>query len=326
MIQRILVPVDGSPFAEQAIPVATGLARRLGARLEFALVHDTLTVVSTLNVGAFALPSNARLPSEELEPEERSRAAYLHKLGEQVAPVADVPVTVTLLSGPVTETLAEHANDRADLVVMTTHARGLLSRFWLGSVADGLVRELKKPVLLIKPSDTGGQSDVGSNEVNAGRFRRVLVPMDNSLASESILKPLLDLLASEAQVTCTLLLARTLVFPVPMPLPGVGPIGTTAINTPTVDDGSLNRVAKSMIQHFQVETRVAVGGDPASVILAEAERLGADLIAMATHGHGGLRRLVLGSVAHKVMRRAGAPVLLFRPTEPSQIALRLERR
>jgi nucleotide-binding universal stress UspA family protein len=326
MIQRILVPVDGSPLAEQAIPVATALARRLGAQLEFALVLDSLTVVSTLNVGAFALPSNARLPSEELEPEERSKAAYLRQLGKQVAPVADVPVTVTLLSGPVTDTLAEHANDRADLVVMTTRARGMLSRFWLGSVADGLVRELKKPVLLIKASDTAGPSDVVSNEDTAGRFRRVLIPLDTSPASESILAPLIDLLASEAHVTCTLLLARTVVFPAPMPLPGVGPLGIAAPANPSVDAGSLNRVAKSMIQHFQVETRVAVGGDPASVILAEAERLGADLIAMATHGPGGLRRLVLGSVADKVMRRARATVLLFRPPEHSQIALRLEKR
>jgi nucleotide-binding universal stress UspA family protein len=326
MIQSILVPVDGSPFAEQAIPVATGLAGRLGAQLEFALVRDSLTVVSTLNVGAFALPSNARLPSEELEPEARSRAAYLHQLGKQVASVTDVPVRVTLLSGPVIETLAEHANERADLVVMTTHARGVFSRFWLGSVADGLVRELKKPLLLIKPSDTGGPSDVASNGANAGRFRRVLVPLDNSPASESILKPLVDLLASEAHVTCTLLLARTAVFPAPMPLPGVGPIGTAAMNNPAVDAKSLNRVAKSMIQHFRVETRVAVGGDPASVILAEAERIGAELIAMATHGRGGLRRLVLGSVADKVMRRAGATVLLFRPTEHSKIAPRLEKR
>ena len=320
MIQRILVPVDGSPFAEQAIPMATGLARRLGARLEFALVHDSLTVVSTLNVGGFALPSNARLPSEELEPEEQSRTAYLRQLGKQVAQAADVPVTVTLLSGPISETLAEHANERADLVVMTTHARGLLSRFWLGSVADGLVRELKQPILLIKPSDSDGAPDVTSNQATAGRFRRVLVPLDHSCASETILTPLIDLLGGEAEVACTLLLARTLASPTPLhPLPGVGLIAAPAINGPTVDTGYLNRVAKRLIQQFHVETRVAVGGQPASVILAEAEQLGADLIAMATHGSGGLRRFVLGSVADKVRRRTAATVLLFRPRDCGEL-------
>ncbi|MEX2282722.1 MAG: universal stress protein [Gemmatimonadota bacterium] len=284
MIQRILVPVDGSPFAEQAIPLATGLAGRLGARLEFALVHDSLMVVSTLNVGAFALPTNTRLASVEIEPQAASRAAYVRQLGEQVAQVAGVPVKDTLLSGPVVETLAEHANERADLVVMTTHARGALGRFWLGSVADGLVHELKKPVLLIKPSDPDGRFNVASNEAAAGRFRRVLVPLDGSRASESIITPLIDLLAGEAGVTCTLLLSRT-----------------------------LDRVAKRLIPQFQVETRVVVGGHEAGVILAEARQLGVDLIAMATHGDGGIRRFVLGNVADKVMRGAGAAVLLFRP-------------
>jgi nucleotide-binding universal stress UspA family protein len=64
---------------------------------------------------------------------------------------------------------------------------------------------------------------------------------------------------------------------------------------------------------FAVNTRVASHERPAAAILADASVHGADLIALATHGRGGLKRLALGSVADKVVRGANAAVMAYRP-------------
>jgi len=70
----------------------------------------------------------------------------------------------------------------------------------------------------------------------------------------------------------------------------------------------------------RVEGRVR-RGNPADEIVAAARETGADIIAMSTHGRGGLGRLVFGSVAQAVLRHVDIPVLLMRATE-AQVAKR----
>jgi nucleotide-binding universal stress UspA family protein len=76
--------------------------------------------------------------------------------------------------------------------------------------------------------------------------------------------------------------------------------------------------ARLRARSFTVHTRVVAGERPANAILDDATLHGADLIALATRGRGGLKRLVLGSVADKVLRGTGTAVLTYRPTEASQ--------
>ena len=76
----------------------------------------------------------------------------------------------------------------------------------------------------------------------------------------------------------------------------------------------LERVAERLrAEDVVVSTRVIIADHPASAILNDAREHGADLIMMATHGRGGLARLLIGSVADKVLRGADSPVLLFQP-------------
>ena len=65
---------------------------------------------------------------------------------------------------------------------------------------------------------------------------------------------------------------------------------------------------------FRVTTSVAVDAQPGHGVLSEADAVGSDVIAMATHGRTGLSRAILGSAADKVLRGTHAPLLLFRPT------------
>jgi nucleotide-binding universal stress UspA family protein len=285
MFQSLLVPLDGSPFGEQALPLAQEIARRSGAAVEVAHVHDPV--------------ADRLLTYYTLDPRvKESERAYLRS---QAGPPAALPggsATSALLNGPVVDALREHAAAiHADLVVMTTHGRGPLSRFWLGSVADQLVRHLSIPILLVRPRDAPPDPQ-GEKPV----LRRVLVPLDGSALAEQILEPALALVE--------LMGAKCCLFRV------VEPVGKPATLNRRQEDARayLEQVAQPyQARSLPVHTRVAVHSHPAAAILDEAQALRIDLIALATHGRGGLKRLLLGSVADKVLRGASIPVLVRRP-------------
>src|SRR5205823_5964004 len=113
---------------------------------------------------------------------------YLAGVVKRLREMAPVVVTSSVLEGPVTEAIEEHARATGtDLIVMTTHGRGALSRFWLGSVADDLVRRLSVPVLLLRPSEKGPAPAALPG------FRHVLIPLDGTALAEQALEPALQL-------------------------------------------------------------------------------------------------------------------------------------
>src|SRR5262245_61440702 len=171
--QAILVPLDGSEFGERAIPLAIDLAQRNNARLELAMVHQPLQSFAT----AMEMPE----VGAEYEAEARRRELeYLDQTAHRVATRDKIPVGSKLLQGAVAEALESHAHLAGiDLVVMSTHGRGAMGRFWLGSVADRLIRRLHVPVLVVRPS---WQEDAPDAEI-----RRMVVPLDGSALAETIL-------------------------------------------------------------------------------------------------------------------------------------------
>jgi nucleotide-binding universal stress UspA family protein len=120
MYRSLLVPLDGSPSAEQALPLALGIARRAGAGLN---------VVSVLV--PFPPTYEGRAPvTNPLEAEARGSArAYLDAVVQRIAAASPVPTTATLLDGPVAEALYRHASTTGvDLVVMTVIGAGPWTR------------------------------------------------------------------------------------------------------------------------------------------------------------------------------------------------------
>jgi nucleotide-binding universal stress UspA family protein len=309
MYRNILVPLDGSRFAEHALPLALGVARRSGARLLLAHVRpaDAVEGLSAFYpmVGGAAEASRSYL------------ARVTERVTATVAPASvPVPVDPVSLQGPVAAALHERAvASGTDLVVMATHGHGPLSRLWLGSVADELVRRLPMPLLLVRPGDL----DVDlSPETTVGQ---VLVPLDGSPRAESILEPATALGALwEAQYV----LAR--VIP-PVPILGLDLGGYAAGGLDLAETeyrqadahAYLEGVAERLrSRSLRVRTSVVVDKHPVRGILDAAQSHGADLIALSTRGRGGLKRLLLGSVADKVIRAATTPVLVCRP--PNQKA------
>jgi nucleotide-binding universal stress UspA family protein len=132
--------------------------------------------------------------------------------------VADIAPSSALLDGPVPDAINRYAAATgADLLVMTTHGRGPLARFWLGSVADALVRQASVPILLVPPK--GAAPDLAQTPV----IRRVLIPLDGSELAEQVLEPALALGAA-TQTEYTLLRVVTLATP-PSYDPAGGRIG-----------------------------------------------------------------------------------------------------
>ena len=303
MYRALLVPLDGSSFAEQALPLAAELAARSGAVLHIVLVHHSIALVPGPGEPVVFHPAVD-------DATRREEQEYLAAVSAPLGGAGAFRVVTRLLDGPVTESIADYARNSAiDLVVLTTHGRGVLSRFWIGSVADRLVRQLEQPMLLVRPHASRGAP-------SAAMLRRVLIPLDGSPLAATVLQPatsLGELLGAEF----TLFRAVVLAPPVVLPFPGViiPPEATATTTTQQLDATRyLHDVAHQLrLKGLEVATAVEVTGDPVAAIAEYAEHHAADLIALATHGYGGATRFLLGSVADKLLRTATVPLLVWRP-------------
>src|SRR5437763_15520289 len=123
MIQSILVPLDGSAFGEQALPLAAAIAKASEAALHLVHVHVPEEVM-------FAEPM-LFVPPEAVKNEEQQQHRYLSQVARRLATELPAAPTTAVLEGPVIDGIEKHAREvQADLVVMTTHGRGPLSRAW----------------------------------------------------------------------------------------------------------------------------------------------------------------------------------------------------
>ncbi|HEX6104684.1 MAG TPA: universal stress protein [Gemmatimonadales bacterium] len=312
MLRRILVPLDGSAFAEDALPLALHLARRHEAHLELARVFEPPAPVSQ---GAGA---PVRDPTFDLE---RRRAArdYLDVVRGRMDGADRARVGTVLIEGDTVDALLARVEARhIDLVVMTTHARGGVGRAWLGSVADGLVRRSVTPVLTLRPRANGSPPEHRTAyphvpvSVHPG-FGHVLLPLDGSTAGEAMIEHAVGVAGDEG-VRYTLLRVLTAEeSPLRAILPRHGETPSSRTQRATVE-ATLEAGAEALRRRgLDARAQVITDDAPARGILAYAGEHGVDLIAMTTRSSGGLERLLLGSVADEVLRGWHGPLLLRHP-------------
>lgn len=313
MFRSILVPLDGSNFAEQALPLAASLARRSSAVLRL------VRVIPPLADYFFWAP----MPGDTLETELRNihRIEAQNYLNDVCRRVHEAGAVTTVgdvieenLELSVSESIGAQIEKKgADLVVLTSHGRGAVARFWLGSVADKLVRSLTIPVLLIRPSESSAPPDLKREAT----LKHILLALDGTSMAERIVEPALALSkAMGADFT----LIRAIRPAWPFASQATEAASAIWAGAQTID-GEQRRNAQnyldSVAQRLRsegvvVQTRVRLAEQPANAILEEAAAVGADLIALETHGRSGLSRLLLGSVADKVVRGSSHPVLVCR--------------
>lgn len=289
MLPSILVPLDRSAFAEQALPLAAAIARRARARLELVQVH---ALYAMADAAASWCPYDPRQDAER----EREERLYLEGVARSLSARIPVEVATAVLPGSAAtpETVADSLIERVHagkccLAAMATHAPGPFSRFWLGSVADEMVRRCPVPVLLVRP----GEETAGPAAEPA--LGTVLVPLDGSPLAECALAPAIGL--------ARLMGARLTLFR------AVEVGGEAKAEAEAYLEEVAGRVREPGLE---VRRQAETARHASEAILAAARRERAGLVALATHGRSGFARLLAGSVADEVVRNARLPVLACR--------------
>ncbi len=295
-MRLILVPLDSSPFAEHAIAPALDLARRHGARVELVGVHQPSL---PLTGGEWAMVYDQRYDQE-------IRARLGQYLDETAARLRGehpgVAIEARLLDGVPVRRIADHARTSgADLVVITSHGRTGPGRWLLGSVADGLVRSLLLPVLVVRLAKDGTPP--------ALPFRRLVVALDGTPESEAAV-PVAVRFFGHADATITLLHVVPPLHPVLRMLASPEEFERDSEEQQAASKAYLRDAAARGAHLAPLETALTVDLHPAHGIVEYAEEHAADLLVLSTHGRGPVGRAFLGSVADKVVRSATIPVLL----------------
>lgn len=211
-------------------------------------------------------------------------STYLSEARNRLGAPAD-RVECHALVGPIAPTIERIAGERhADLIALRTSAREGLSYLFFGSTASEVLSGTSVPLLLLGPG-------VARRE-GIAPLRKVLVPLDGSETGAAVL-PVAVRLAKPLGAAVTLFHARS----------AEGPVA------------SLEPFQARFVEAGIPCETASAEGDPAERILDHARAHGFDLVAMATHGLSGMRRLLLGSVAEAVLHNAPCPVLLTRPAE-----------
>ena len=295
-LKRVLVPLDRSPLAEQAIERAIRIADASHAALDFVLVHK----------GYLRLDGGGAWAGER---------RYLDGIVAAVSARASVPVTHAVLTGETADAICRRIEEvGADLVVMTSHGRTGVSRAWLGSVADGVIRQSLVPVLVLRATESSSQHGEAPP--------RLLVLLDGSLHAADVLPIAVNVGAAIG--------ARLSLLRVVEPAAAIAPTGDTRFDyvPPIIDHGATRQIADDATAQLantaravsdamsaDVEFEVVVSANVAQAILDFVRARGIDVIAMSTHSRG-LSRMLVGSVTDKILRGSGLPMLVYRPLGP----------
>ena len=285
MVERILVPLDGSELAETVLPYAEHLATRSGAELRLLSVTETEAGRTEANT-------------------------YLTALREQMAGRA-VEASVSIAPGEAAATILAEADAwRVDLIAMSTHGRSGVLRWVFGSVADKVMHATTRPLLLVRARPRKDRPAVVSIE-------RILVPLDGSELSLSVL-PYVEELAKSLGASLVLFNA---VIPLDIyPAAEMSPVQVGGV----LDDllaqarSFLAEVEKEVEGRGVKARSVVTVGFPVDETVRVAQEVGAGLLAVATHGRSGVNRWVMGSVADGIVRRSALPCLMVRPQGAAQ--------
>ncbi len=299
MFQSILVPLDGSEFGERALPLASRLARASSAPIRLVHVHVPHMRDGVVSNTPYAWEGAAMEEYDRKGAEEES--LYLTQVADRIRPDTGTDVSTSLLEGEIANALDRYAQEGdAGLVVMSTHGRTGVKRAWLGSRADELIHQTHLPLFLVPPEHQGAPTP---SEVS-----HLLVSLDGTEFGEQILEPAIDL----ARVTGA---RMTLVHVVSNKSAGGSRFPTLNLSERrSRAQDYLDQVAnRARGDVAEVDTLVVIDDKPAQGILHAAEDVGADCIALATHGYKHIKRAILGSVADQVLRESERPILLKRP-------------
>ena len=291
MYTKILVPLDGSRTADQVLPYARFFAKKLNARVELLLVFETLHARYNGLVAA-------------------ERKIIIDHLTE-VADSFPEALTVDCIAdaGDPAEVIVQRAAAGDEtLVAIATHGRSGVQRWLLGSVADKVLHLTPNHLLLVRAI----KEMKAAEEVS---LKRVFVALDGSLLAEKILPRVVEL-AKHMHLEVVLVRVWS--------LPSTASLGSEGYGMPNFEhlteeitqeakrylEGKVRQLKK---EGLESASSVLLEGNAAQEIINFAKQTPESLPVICTHGRSGLNRLVLGSVADRVVRYSGSPVLVIPP-------------
>jgi nucleotide-binding universal stress UspA family protein len=296
---RALIPLDGTKLSESAMSVLPFI-KLLG--------FDAVRLVSVWE-SAWEETESGRDDAELSEVAEKGRTyldAYLNQQAENVRQHGFEPEIVVRVGRPAEEIL--EAAGGVDLILIATHGRSGLARWWLGSVADQVIRESKCPVLVIGPNV--------KVDIEHYNVKRILLPLDGSETAEQAL-PLASWIS---RVTgAELEVVRAMSLTAVAYDPGVSMYSGELVTA--MEDSVkayLEKLGRSL-EGLNARTTMLIG-TPGEQLLQYEEENDVDLVVATTHGRSGLKRAALGSVTDRLLH-GSSPVLVLRPDEEESSAL-----
>ncbi len=316
MYSRILTPLDGSDLSEQVLPYARALASRLS-------LPTTLLMAIEPGHPSIGQALNPFLHSHETETHRSGHAEnYLASVAARLGGAGVSTSTIVPRGEPGVTIVDEAGRDPGTLIAMASHGRSGVARWWMGSVADRVLHTASNPLLLVRSQPHHGAGQESAPE-------RLIVPVDGSEIAEEVLPhiaylasaltipvELVQVTISEAEYYQAMSMGLR-VLPPTLPsfqsfsdrLEGEAQEYLSDVKTRLTQQGVAN-----------VEARL-LQGSPAECIVDLATASANSLVAMTTHGRSGVGRMILGSVAERVVRQSGGPVLLVRASHSTEIPL-----
>ncbi len=302
MFTEILVPLDGGRLAEDAIPIAAAIAERHGARLHFVAVSIPASgwlsgIGLSPEVPLTDLRDIDRITRTELE-------NYLSRWATNVGQTDNLVIRPTLLDGtePVGDQLLAYCDrHRINLIVMHTHARNVVGKMWLGSVADALLHRSGIPCLLLR----GPAGNATRQKLIPINPHRILVPLDGSSEAELAME---FALASARPGVTTLSLVAVLAQ-----YKGAGLDDGPLTDQVAMLEAHLHRVgSRAEAAGIAHTSRVIMHDQPAKALLQVILDESVDLVTIAAHHRSAPNRVFLGSVTDYLLRHSQVPILAWR--------------
>lgn len=290
--ETILVPLDGSRTARRALPYAAALAT-MGERARVVLV----TVLPTREAADIPFDIDTRDELDRIAKRRlRAAARRMRALG-----VEEIEIETAWGVQTDDEIIEAAERHRATMIVMGTHGRSGLARALLGSVAMSLTQHSPVPCVFVPPGTA----------IDRASIDRALLPVDGSELAEHAVPIAKKLAAAGTHVTALRVLApSSTLLPFASGMEGYVPVSV-------MDD--MRSAAEKYIEG--IAGRIGHGatgeialGAPAKAIVDIAHERNMDLIVMTTHARSTIGRIVLGSIADRVLRTAKMPVLVVHPS------------
>jgi nucleotide-binding universal stress UspA family protein len=315
MFQRIIVPLDGSSRAERAIPVAANLAHASQGSIVFLRV-----VIPAHSVGFYGAEAAVGVVPTLLETDIAEAGRYLTSVATMFRDyLKGIQVETEVETGSAASTILSAARwEHGDLIVLCSHGDTGLKRWLFNSIALQTARKSPVPVLIVNEHGEAHPLESLTHPLN------IMVPLDGSTRAESALNAAIQLVMALQPIgPHRLHLLRVIDIPIVD-----GNIRGNVQFDPIIHEKAytqakayLDTVTKRLREEVQdwvqleITTSITVSPDVAGSIIRRAEESQCDMIAIATHGRGGLMRMLMGSVTERILGYTKLPLFIVRPQE-----------